>query len=857
MLRYKKIGVLLIFILIFSFSAFIFQSIDRNSLDDNKYFPFTNSKEKSLQSSGIQPINLSLFEDWNLTEPFFDRHNEELLVIENIEGYNVSLNCVVKNLRDRSSEENYYPEAISLSLYQHNSTNWTYIGSFSDISNGSGYINIDISIPKNISGYFAIGSIVNVTFDIFFTLSDNNTREIQAIYQQNRWTINYNSSYIIGNYTSIISNLSSALDLELIRGYDGANWRPIIQYQFFETLSIFESFSKYLIEFSVQTLEIAYNDYLEVGDDLGLYIVPKVDGNLSVTFLGVNNEVLINNTQIVTKNKMINYSWQMNASNPGGIGELSIEFKGETMFNVSYINSQIEFHKQSKIEIAGLIVGDDFTNTTQALETIGLVAIFTDLYNDSVIPNATLEYNIGNFSGEMDYIYLADYSGNPDEDFYIYLEIIDLSELRLKPGNYTVEIIASKIGYDNDTYQLPLEITRVYCNISTPLLLNNHIDIFINEPFELDLDLLYEAWTDAWINIQEPVNLTFTIYTSNWEEIGSLPTLDTQYADPEIKGVIESGDAYPGDYFIEVAVESPFYYGRKNISLTIKNQLSIFLIAPPNIAHPDVINLNWISDGLFFGDTRGLVLILIDGKPYGIQPLLPLSSLQIDSNDLSAGQHVIQVLIQSDYYIGQTIRTINIELSFWEQYGIIILTVIGIIAIALLVLAGYQRRKKKLKQKEWASLGAMMAIKDGMNMFTIKRSKKSKYSYELSADEDLFTGMIEAIKNFAKEINLSSGDTTRFQGDQGMITIIPENERRFNLVFLSQDELKHIESDLRSIFVQSLRRYYDAHIGDWKGDLSLFKIYLNKAQRLINSDSIAKAKKRGKKEKVYDYEMQT
>jgi hypothetical protein len=854
MLRYKKIGVLLIFTLIFSFSAVIFQVVDRNGIDDKKYYPITNSKDESLQSSSIDPINLSLFEDWNLTEPFFDRYNEELLVIENIEGYNVSLNCVVKNLRNRTSAENYYPEAVSLSLYQHNSTNWTYIGAFSDISNGSGYINIDISIPKNISGYFAIGSIVNVTFDIFFTLSDNNTREIQAIYQENRWIINYNSSYITGNYTSIISNLSSALDLELIRGFNGVNWRPIIQYQFLENLSIFESFSKYLIEFSVQILDVSYDNYLEVGDNLGLYIVPKIDGNLTINFTGVNDESLRQENIIVEKNELIKYSWVMNSSYPGGIGKLIIEFKGSNQFNVSRIESEITFYKHTDI-YAELFAESGYS--TRALEIVGLLAYYVDKNNNTIVPDGLLEYSIGNFSGKMDYIYKADITGNSSDDEYIYIGFIDLSELRLKPGNYTVELMASKPGYESANFYLPLEITRIFCNISTPLLLNNHIDIFINEPFELDLDLLYEAWTDTWINIQEPVNLTFTIYNSNWEEIGSLPTLDTQFADPEIKGIIGSGDTYPGDYFIEVAVESSYYFGRTNISLTIKNDLKIFLMAPSNIAHPDVINLKWISDGLFFGDKRGHVLILIDGIPYGIQPLLPISFQQIDSNDLSAGQHVIQVLIQSDYYTGQIIRTINIELSFWEKYGVIILTVIGIIAIALLVMAGYQRRKKKLKRNEWASLGAMMAIKDGMNMFTIRRSKKSKYSYELSADENLFTGMIEAIKNFAKEINLSSGDTTRFQGDQGMITIIPENNRRFNLVFLSQDELKNIESDLRTIFLQSFKRYYDVHVGDWTGDLSVFKIYLNKAERLINSDSIAKAKKMGKKEKVYEYEIQS
>ena len=853
MLRYKKIGVLLIFTIIFSFSAFIFQNIDKNGPDDNKYYPFTNFKENNLQSSGIESINLSLYENWNRTWIFSDKNNNTIMEILNIEGYNAILNCIVKNLRDSSSGEKYYPSNVSLSLYQFNSTNWNYLGTFTDIVNGSGYLFSEISIPETFPGWFAVGSDTNVTFDAYFTFIDNNTREIQAIYQQNRWTINYNSSYITGNYTSIISNLSSALDLELIRGYDGANWRPIIQYQFLENLSIFESFSKYLIEFSVQTLDVAYNDHLEVGDDLGLYIVPKVDGNLTVTFLGVNNEVLINDTQTVIMNKIINYSWQMIASYPGGTGELNIEFKGQNPYNVSNIETQIVFHKNA---LMGAELYAESGNSTKAFEQIVLLAQYVDMDNITLIPNATIEYQIGNFSGIMDYVNLADLFDNVTKDEYAYLKIIELSEFRLRPGNYTVKLSASKEGYQSATFDLPLEITTVFCYISTPLLLNNHLDIFLNKPFELDLDLLYFAWNSTWINIQDNVILNFSVYTPSHERI-ALWQLDTRYEDPELKGTIGSHDAYPGDFYFEIAVESPYYYGSTNISVTFKSEVNIYLLAPTIITHPDIINLNWISDGVFYGDMRGFVFIVVDSRIFSIQPILPVSFMQIDSNELSAGQHVIQVFILSDYYTGEFIRTIDVKLSFWEQYRILLFSIIGVLAIAVLVLSVYIRRKKKLKRKEWDSLGALMAIKDGMNMFTILRSKKSKYSYELSADEDLFTGMIEAIKSFAKEINLSSGDITRFQGDQGMITIIPENQRRFNLVFLSQDELKHIESDLRSIFVQSLRRYYDVHIGDWKGDLSVFKVYLNKAERLINADSIANAKKMSKKEKVYDYEMQS
>lgn len=855
MLRYKKTIIALVLLLCLSFPL-ITPHIKNSKNKDAPQLPPTtaiyNQQKPTLHSSNIDPINSSLFETWNFSTHFQNKYNETLLAIPNIGEYYSPMNCTVNNLINRSSIQEVYPTEVDLSLWQFNGTEWEPVGGFSDIANGTGNLFSEIYIY---TGNFAIGSNESVEYDIYFEFVGNNSKEIPIIYQEERWIINYNSSFSQGNYSSQISNLSSSLFLELIRGFDGMNWRPISEYQFNENLSIFENFTKYRIEFSVHVLDVVYNEHLEVGDDLALYILPNVNGNLTILFKGVNNDILINDTQILIENEMINYSWIMNSTYPGGIGELSIEFKGDGAFNGSKIEGQILFHKPAQIQIAGLIGdGDEFLNTTRALEVIALVAVYEDIYNNTIIPNGTMEYTIGNVSGVMDYIYLADISGNSSDDMYLYLEFIDLSELRLKPNNYTIDITASKIGYDNDSYQLSLEITSVYCQVITPLLQNNHLNVYMGDPFELDLDLKYNIGGNQWINIQDNVILNFSVYSSSHELIDSWQ-LDTRYEDPELKGIIGHNDAYPGDYYFRIVVNSPFYYGSTNISLTIKKDVTILLQAPPIITHPGMINLNWICDGVFYGDTRGFVFVAVDGRIFSIQPLLPISFLQIDSNELSAGQHVVQVFIMSDYYTGQFIRTIDVKLSFLEQYGILLLSAIGVIAIAVIILAGYIRRKKKLKRKEWESLGAMMAIKDGMNMFTIRRSKTSKYSYKLSADEDLFTGMIEAIKNFAKEINLSSGDTTKFQGDQGMITIIPESKRRFNLVFLSQEDPKHIESDLKSLFVQTLKNYYDTYVGDWKGDLSVFKVYLNKAQQLINSNSIAKAKKKNKVAKEYSYEI--
>jgi hypothetical protein len=852
--RYKKIGGVLIVVLLCCFSAFILNSMDHN--EPRKNLPYTKlqNEEKNIQISSIDMINLSLYESWNFTTGFQDRQNETLLHIPNIEGYYSPINCTVMDLINRTNGTKLYPTEAGLSLWQQkNETDWAMIGEFVDIKNGSGYVyNSNVSTKY---GNFAIGSDVEVLYNVSFEFKGNGRKEIYAIFQEERWVINYNSSFPRGNYTAIVSNLSSDLNLEKIRGFNNDNnWVPIIEYQFLDNLTIRESFRRYLIEFSVQVIDISYNDNLEVGEDLALYIVPKIEGNLTLCFTGVNNEEFLNETLLLERNEMFNYSWILNATYPGGVGKLTIEFQGEGLFNVSKTNSQILFQKQSIMGAELLIEYSESKNSTKALEKIYLVAFYVDENNNSLIPNGSIQYKIGDFIGEMDYVYLANHTGNPEDDEYLYLEIIDLSELRLRPDNYTVELIASKIGYETANYQLDLEITQVYCNITTPLSSNNHFDLFIGEAFEIDLDLLYFAWNSTYVNIQDNVILNFSVFNENGGLI-DFWNLSTQYEDPELKGVMEH--TYPGNYFIEIAVESPFYYGKKNISLTIKKDVNIYLFTPSMVSHPDTIQFKWINDGVIPGDMRGTVLILIDGKIFGLQPLLPISFLPISSNGLSAGQHVVQIYIESDYYTGQFIRTINVKASFWEQYGIVIYTILGVIAIASLALTFYLSRQKKLKEKEWASLGALMAIKDGMNMFTIKRSRKSKYAYKLSADEDLFTGMIEAIKNFAKEISLSSGDTTRFQGDQGMITIIPEKNRRFSLVFLSQNDVQHIESDLKTLFVKSLNQYYDVHIGEWDGDLKVFKSFITKAQLLLNSDSLSKAKTINKKARAYSYEIQS
>ncbi|TFG25176.1 MAG: hypothetical protein EU529_01965 [Promethearchaeota archaeon] len=682
-----------------------------------------------------------------------------------------------------------------------------------------------------------------------------------------------------------------------VLGFNGSYWKPLDYTKDNTHIFLSEGCRKYKIELQTPNyLSIVYNDnltYATNSNRLQLYATAKMDGNMTIRFINSNGTLVYENTTEVIKDKTLFYDYKMNLNESGGIGYLNITLINGSKIEFGVKICEILFHKQcifegmtsnttafSQFFVAMLYIDFNLLIHYLILNSTGEMPLnMWEAFSLSIIPNATITYELGDFQGELTYQYLGGFYGAPN--ITLYWDNLDLSEYQIVPGEYNLTYKASKPGYQPLEYITPFIIEPKAVNITVVTIDDT---VAIEEEFLIVLEFSENDTRQPYLWTPVTLNLTFTYIKTGEIDV------QVQWPDAAIQAItiqdVIGNDTLPGDYNLTITIDSDYYYGETSWIMHItKKVLDLSVDYDADIRAGEDTNFSWsLENNNFQGNRVNMSLqIILDNQLYR-EYNLTSNSTGWKIMNFASGTHNITYRIVSPFYEAETtviIKTVKSSLPIAdddddddkdkEENLLLWLIIIGIL-IAVSILAVFlliSRHKVKaqreldselvaLKTKTTASEQKISLIEAQISQIAsiywiiIVHSEQGTTMVEISdfrfgevldekykhfigkgmmRDSALIGGFLTAIRNFSRE---TSGTSLEYQpvfnSQTDYSTVVDDNEihRRilegtdYFMAFVSSRgtiEISDVLSSVNSIFQEE----YGEMVEKFDGAISPFR----------------------------------
>ncbi|MFX0189063.1 MAG: hypothetical protein ACFE8A_15165 [Candidatus Hodarchaeota archaeon] len=907
------------------------KSFNKEKIKDE---PLSIEQPKTAGPSGQSynfTFNTTIYETWNRTWvypwSFSNRGGDDSfswLIQYDTVGYSVFYEFNITDLINMSDIgfPKLYPSTINLALEQYNDTGiWEHVAYINDgaaIGDGycSGFINMEPYLPGAFRVTYDYFGKTNITYYPIMKFWRNPFQsEIRTEFipdTQNtqsdliKWELTYENflpGYILGYRANLTIENFTFFTLREIKGRKGLYWEPINYTMNNDFLIITESAEEYIIELQTPNyVSIIYNDNLTWktnSNELNLHTTCKMAGNLTIQFRDTNGTIHEDiKDQPVVKDQEVYFNYIMPRNATGGIGYLNVTLINNSKILFGVKIAEINFYKQA------IIVA--FTNDTYAFEPRFFVAAFyvdfdyfidliinygydpdldfIEVLNLTMIPNATITYDLEGYIGELDYTKIP----IPEVDFMVYLKEIDLRELQLPSEMYNLTFRASKPFYDSgvnvtkiNIWKRPVEIT-----ISST---NNIYAIEENFTIIIDLSVEYPGFgVENYLRVLSTVNITFINNDTGKIDIGPIPWWEPIIQTLDISDSIKN-TTIPGTYMLNVTLDSDYYEGTGSFFVKIiRKELEISVGYSSLIKESISTNFTWILDeGTFVGNRENMTLeILVDNiSTKNVSLSLTSNSSGYNLFSFTPGIHNITYrLISPFYYAEETIEFVVQALpppgddddddDGDKEENIILLMIIILILIGVSILAIFMvisRHKVKaqrelefeliaLKTKtaateqkislietqisEIASIYWVLVVhsEQGVTLVEIADFKfedvigeeqKELIGKGMLRDSALIGGFLTAIRNFSRE---TSGTSLEYQpvfnSQTDYSTIVNDNEvhRRilegthYFMAFVSSRGTMEI-SDVLSFINSKFELAYGEAVKNFEGAISPFRSF--------------------------------
>ncbi len=707
-------------------------------------------------------------------------------------------------------------------------------------------------------------------------------------------------------------------------GYDGHSWAPIDYTRDATHIYFNEPFQEYRIELTTPNyISIVYNDNLTFRDgknELDLYVTCKMNGTLKIQFELTNGTILEPEPQDVVKDEIVYFNHIMEINATGGIGSLNVTLTNGSRTQFGVKMGEVTFFKQcqlwgmtsntsafSQFFVVMAYLDLDYLGYLSYLNYTGEINItIWEMFNMTVVPNATVTYELGDFQGELTCQLLGRWYSAPN--CTLYWDVLDLSSYQIVPGEYNLTYRASRLGYQTKEFETPFIIDPKAVNISIKSV---NKFVAIEEEFLIVLELSENDTKQPYLWTPVTLNITFTYIKTG--EIA----VQAQWWQPAIQAItiqdVIGNDTLPGDYNLTITIDSEYYYGEASwIMHILKKVLDISVDYDANIRAGADTNFSWsLENNDFQGNRVNMSLqIILDNQLYR-EYNLTSNSTGWKIMNFASGTHNITYRLISPFYEAETtviIKTITSSLPiaddddddggkdkeenilFW--FIIIgILIAVSILAVFLLISRHKVKAQRELdselvalKTKTTASEQKISLIEaqiseiasiywiiivhseQGTTMIEISDFRfgevlDEKYKHLIGKgmmrDSALIGGFLTAIRNFSRETSDTSLEYQPvFNSQTDYSTIVDDNEihRRilegtnYFMAFVSSRgtiEISDVLSSVNTLFQEE----YGEMVEKFSGAVSPFRPFEEKVVEFLHNE-IRELQKKLKEEEL-------
>ena len=695
-----------------------------------------------------------------------------------------------------------------------------------------------------------------------------------------------------------------------VLGFDGSYWKPLDYTKDSTHIFLDDSCRKYKIELQTPNyLSIVYNDNLTWATNsnkLQLYATAKMDGNMTIRFINPNGTVIHENTTEVIKDQTIFYDYEMNLNETGGIGHLNITLINGSKIEFGVKICEILFYKQSHLEgmtsnttafsqffVAMGYIDTDYHNYLAYLNFMGKIPPLTEmeLLNLTMIPNATVTYELEDLKGELEYKFLGGWFGAPN--ITAYWNIIDLSQYQIPTGEYNITYRASRPGYQTLIFKDTIIISEkeVYIEVVS-------IDdyLVIEESFAITVKVYHNYPYENYL--WAPVNMIFTIIKNETGEVDDVFTVFNVVQEVTLSDIMKN-DTIPGFYILNITIESEYYSGFRNFTIEIRKKPLTIAIRydEDDLEEDEEFEIQWELDGGGSKNRENMSIeVYIDGI-FHTAYSLENSYGGITKLELGDGEYYITYRLISPFYIAETTIKLEIEEEeepeptwleenwLWVVIGIIVVIAMAALAIFLLISRHKIKAKRALESElialktktstteqnislietqisQIASIYWILVIhsEQGVTMIEIVDFKFEKVIGEEQKqligkgtirDSALIGGFLTAIRNFSRE---TSGTSLEYQpvfnSQTDYSTVVDDEEihrrilegTKYFMAFVSSRgtiEISDVLSSVNSIFQDG----YGEAVEKFDGAISPFRPFEEEAVNYLHNEIINLQKK--------------
>ncbi len=488
---------------------------------------------------------------------------------------------------------------------------------------------LNVTSNESISFFFSLDCIFNRNHSLQY--------DTQIQQYSIDWNLTIDSGYFGDPYFDYIINVSGFKDdyynIDVFNQTDGG-----IGYSLIPSSEVirFESEATHIIFKSQNYVEsVTINDNLQIGTNITINVSANGIGDI-YAFIWDDETLVYQNSSYNVSNR--NFQWYLDPLLD--LNSLTVEIFYNGSNQIGYYSEVVQISKISEI-ISNPIHGyalDNFTFSCQ----------FRDQYSQESISDGIVSYNFGDLSGVLE----LDQNGN-------YSDSIDLSQIAILPGEYSINVTAEKENYGTVYSKIPIIINSR--NV-TLVVSKSRITIAPGKTinFEINLkDINNEP------HLLRPVDIEISVFHSGSHSNGALVDIET------IEGISSNdtfewkspSDIEDGSYDIVIEIISDYYTGILNLDQAIEVKSSIFWI----IILPVFIGLvSSLVSGYFIQKERikksilGLMILHDNGIP--LAEKISYKMQKSDSTLVSGAFIGILSLIKE--ITGSRLRTIEIEGGF-------------------------------------------------------------------------------------------------------------------------------------------------------------------------------------------------
>ena len=483
------------------------QISDNNQLDRDlpkeepiEFEQLNQLKTADQPESGLNFSFYSKIDDiWNSTWYFENYEQFEDIELPFTEGHNVSYIITISDLKNKTTMQPLLPSDIDqinayfILGYKNGTYTYKLLSGINDLNYQ--WLNGCVAFPDDVPGTFLIASNTSIIYNVSISLNSTRSETIRTDFipepentlsEVINWELRV-PGYAPGNYSGILEVEDiSKFTLHRVLGNEEGYWRPInytkIGTQFFFN----ESYLEFMIELQTPNyISVTFNDNLTASNnELRLYTTCNMPGNLTVEFTDNNGTLHRNVTKNVNKGQIVFYNFIMPLNSSGGIGILNVTLTNTSNIYFGAKYAEITFFKEAFIYaftsnttafsqfyvIAPYLDKDIFDDLVERNQTESLGLTIFEVLNQTMIHNATVTYELGEISGELEDITLAMNESGVIYNTSLYFKLVDLSEYQIRPGIYNLTFRASKPGYTSLVFVAEITISEHEVEIIIDLL---------------------------------------------------------------------------------------------------------------------------------------------------------------------------------------------------------------------------------------------------------------------------------------------------------------------------------------------------------------------------------------------------